>query len=209
MLHTSTIDAETLSLLRELLALPVLASHSLVGGTALALQYGHRISVDLDLFSNEQPLVFDEIVEALQLHFDGRFAYEGNFSRAGIFCYIDDIKVDIVHYPHQRIAPLVNINGIRMHSPIDICAMKIQAILGRGRKKDFWDMAELLQHFTVQEIIENHRKKYPNQMLLISIPQALTYFTDAEESEDPISLKGQTWESIKKTIQQKVSEYLM
>jgi hypothetical protein len=99
-------------------------------------------------------------------------------------------------------------DGITMYANADIAAMKVQAILGRGKKKDFWDMAELLNHFSLQQIITWHNQKYPNQMLLISIPQALTFFADAEESEEPVSLKGQTWVSIKAQIQQKVKEYL-
>ena len=86
--------------------------------------------------------------------------------------------------------------------------MKIAAILKRGVKKDFWDIAELLDEYSIADFIESYNKKYPNHQLLISIPQALTYFQDAEESEDPVSLKGQTWESVKKHIRQKVSDYL-
>lgn len=60
----------------------------------------------------------------------------------------------------------------------------------------------------LKKLMDWHKQKYPSQMLAISIPNALTYFTDAEESEEPVSLKGQTWESIKKAIQKKVSDYL-
>lgn len=95
-----------------------------------------------------------------------------------------------------------------MFSDKDIMAMKVNAILKRAQKKDFWDVAELLQHYTIKEFIINYEEKYPDQMLLISIPQALTYFADAEESEDPISLKAQTWESVQKIIKQNVSDYL-
>ncbi len=207
MLYTSTVDSNTLSILKQLLDLTILKDFSLVGGTALSLQYGHRISVDLDLFSNEK-FEHNEILKSFQGNFGNKFKYEGNFSRFGIFCFIDDIKIDIVHYPHKIIAPLDIRDGIRMYNSIDISAMKIQAILGRGKKKDFWDIAELLNHFSIQDIINNNSQKYPNQMLMISIPQALTYFTDANESEDPISLKGQTWESVQTIIKQKVSEYL-
>jgi len=101
------------------------------------------------------------------------------------------------------------INGIRFYSNEDISAMKINAILGRRKKKDFWDLYELLHHFTLSEIIGFHRKKFPNQMLLISIPQAITYFADADESEDPVSLKEQTWDEIKNFIQKKVKDYLI
>jgi predicted nucleotidyltransferase component of viral defense system len=189
------------------MSIPALSSFSLVGGTALSLQYGHRTSVDLDLFSQQkfdQAIISEKLVEC----FGSSYVFEGDFSKFGIFCYIENVKTDIVYYPHLPIAPLVTEDELRMYSSADIAAMKVQAILGRGRKKDFWDIAELLKHFTVKQIIEWHQQKYPSQMLLISIPQALTYFADADESEDPISLKGQTWTTVKQEIQQKVRDYL-
>lgn len=97
---------------------------------------------------------------------------------------------------------------IRMFSAEDMIAMKVQAILGRGKKKDFWDIAELLKHFTVSDFIQFHKEKYSSQNLLITVPQAMTYFPDAEESEDPVSLKKQTWETVKEFINAKVREYL-
>jgi len=75
-------------------------------------------------------------------------------------------------------------------------------------KKDFWDISELSYHYTITDCINFYNKKYSNHQLLISIPHALTYFADAEESEDPVSLKGQTWKNVKKHIQYKVNEYL-
>jgi len=95
-----------------------------------------------------------------------------------------------------------------MYSSADISVMKIQAILGRAQKKDFWDLHELLQHYSLQQIMDWHKQKYPNQMLAISIPHAITYFTDADESETPLSFKGQTWENVKKDIQRVVRDYL-
>ena len=86
--------------------------------------------------------------------------------------------------------------------------MKIQAILGRGVKKDFWDLYELFKHHDLQWVMDRHAEKYPNQMIAVSIPHALTYFVDADESEAPVSLKGQTWEGIKRSISQTVSDYL-
>ncbi len=86
--------------------------------------------------------------------------------------------------------------------------MKIQAILGRAKKKDFWDLYELLQHYPLQQLIDWHKQKYPSQMLAISIPHAITYFADADESETPVSFKNQTWEWIKKGISKTVSDYL-
>jgi predicted nucleotidyltransferase component of viral defense system len=114
----------------------------------------------------------------------------------------------MVYYPHPIIYPIEYYESTRMYATEDIAAMKVQAILGRGKKKNFWDMAELLKWYSLNEIISFHQKKYPSQQLLISIPQAVSFFEDANESEDPISLKGQTWESVKKIIQSHVNEYL-
>jgi hypothetical protein len=207
MLHTETVEPGTLSLLKDLMTLPALQPYSLVGGTALALRYGHRSSVDLDLFFHEK-VDFNKIIVELESTFQNRFVYKQQQTQFGIFCFIDDIKVDIVYFPHLPIADIEEEDKIRMYSSADISAMKIQAILGRAKKKDFWDLNELLHHFTLQQVIDWHKQKYPSQMLAISIPHAITYFVDADESETPVSFKKQTWESVKKGISKAVSDYL-
>jgi predicted nucleotidyltransferase component of viral defense system len=187
--------------------LPSLKSFSLVGGTALALRYGHRSSLDLDLFYHEK---FDQhqIIRDLRSEFEDKFVYKQEHTHFGIFCFINEVKVDFVHFPHLPIKPFETIEQIRFYSFADIAAMKIQAVLGRAKKKDFYDLHELLQHFSLQQIIDWHKQKYPSQMLAISIPHAITYFVDAEESETPVSFKKQTWEGIKKGISRAVSDYL-
>jgi hypothetical protein len=82
--------------------------------------------------------------------------------------------------------------------------MKVQAVLGRARKKDFWDIATLLEHYTVDDFTQFHKEKYSTQNLFVTVPQAISYFADAEDDLDPKSLKGQTWESVKSTIQKEV-----
>jgi predicted nucleotidyltransferase component of viral defense system len=207
MLHTETVESGTFSLLKKLMELPSFKSFSLVGGTALSLRYGHRSSVDLDLFLHEK---FDisSIENELKNVFGSEFNYESGHKNIGLFCYIQKIKVDIVYFPHQPIAEIEVEDNIRMYSSADISAMKIQAILGRAKKKDFWDLHELLQHYPLQQLIDWHKQKYPNQMLAISIPNAITYFTEAEDSETPVSFKNQTWEKVKKSISRSVSDYL-
>ena len=187
--------------------LKALQPFSLVGGTALSLRYGHRTSVDLDFFYHEK-FEHDPIIKALKKEFGKGYSTESKYVRWGIFCYLDDVKVDIVHHPHLPISDVEIINNIRMSGDPDIVAMKLNAILGRGKKKDFWDLSELLHHYPLNDMIRFHETKFPDQNLLITIPQAITYFDDADESEDPISLKDQTWASVKKFIQQKVSDYL-
>lgn len=207
MLHTKTVEPHTFSILKELMTIPELLNFSLVGGTALSLLYGHRMSIDLDLFSNK---VFENwiVTEALKNRFQDKFVMEEKQARFGIFCYIDEVKVDIIRHPHPLIRPETTVEDIRMFSVEDIIAMKVQAILGRGKKKDFWDIAELLQHFSIKEFIQFHKEKYTTQNLLITVPQAITYFADAEESEAPISLKNQTWQNVQEFIQKKVRDYL-
>lgn len=207
MLQLKTIEPYTFSVLNKLMKIPELQGFSLVGGTALSLLYGHRMSVDLDLFSNK-PFENIDIIEALKNGFGNSFIMEDKPVRFGIFCYIDDVKIDIVRHPHPLIRPELNIDGIRMFSTEDIIAMKVQAILGRAKKKDFWDVAELLNHYSILDFINFHKEKYATQNLFITVPQAITYFADAEESEDPISLKKQTWLSVQEFIKKKVREYL-
>jgi hypothetical protein len=187
--------------------MPELKGFSLVGGTALSLLYGHRKSVDLDLFSNK-PFENEKIIKAFEKKFKSAFDNRTFNPRFGIFCFIDQVKVDLVRHPHPLIRPEETKEGIRMFSVEDIIAMKVQAILGRGKKKDFWDVAELLNHFSVLDFIEFHKQKYTTQNLIITVPQAITYFADAEESEDPISLKKQTWKGVQEAIKKKVRGYL-
>ena len=207
MLHTETVEPRTFSLLKELLNMQGLERFYLVGGTALSLIFGHRKSIDIDLFSAEK-FETQQIVEVLSGYFKGRIFIEQKPPQFGIFCFIDDVKVDLVRHPHPLIAPAKIIEEVRMFSLEDIIAMKVQAVLGRGKKKDFWDIAELLEHFSVEDFIRFHQQKYTTQNLLISVPQAITYFKDADESEDPVSLKNQTWTGIQRAISQRVSQYL-
>ncbi len=206
MLQYSTVEPRTLDVLKQLMALPELEKFILVGGTALALYYGHRLSIDLDLFSTSD-FETEMLLPVLEKEFP-----DFNYSRpnaVGIFGFIGNVKVDFVRYQQHPLIGQVHIeDGIRLISTADIVAMKVAAVFKRAVKKDFWDIAELLEHFTVEQLIDCYNQKYPNHQLLISIPQALTYFMEAEESEGPISLKGQTWINVKKKIQQKVSNYL-
>lgn len=186
--------------------LDTLSSYNLVGGTGLSLLLGHRMSVDLDFFSNEK-IENNLIIEELMQVFKDNFVLS-SVSKVGVFGFVHQIKVDFVHYPFPILKPIVQQDNIRILSTEDIAAMKIQAILGRSVKKDFFDVSELLRLYSLDEIIAFHKSKYPLQTLHITIPQALIYFEEAEESENPISLNGMTWENVKRYIQNVVNDYL-
>ena len=207
MLQHSTIDPHALDILKKIMRIPELNDFYLVGGTALALNFGHRLSIDLDLFSTNK-FENEKIAQLLSNNFPG-FAYRNTNNPIGLFSFIDDVKDDFVqHHYHSLIETIIENDGIRMFSIADLMAMKIAAIMKRGVKKDFWDIAELLKYYSVEDFIKFYSQKYPTQQLLVSVPFVLTYFIDAEESEEPVSLKGQTWPGVKKLIQQKVNNYL-
>ena len=207
MLQTQTIEPDTFSLLKELMQMHELRHFVLVGGTALSLKYGHRRSIDLDLFSYET-FQRERLISALQKQFRKDFFIEDKPKSFGIFCSIRGIKVDLVKYPHPRIADSYKVDDVRFISTEDIIAMKVQAVFGRARKKDFWDIALLLDHYSVEDFIRFHKDKYSTQNLMVTVPQAISFFADAEEDADPVSLQGQTWESVKSKIREAVRGYL-
>ena len=208
MLRVETVEPRALSVLKRLMRLPALQDFCLVGGTALSLRYGHRRSVDLDLFTTTS-FDRDALIDALSAEFGPAFVLTPSKAAWAIFGFIEEVKVDIVKFPHPRIADIITEEGIRMYGDADLAAMKVQAILGRGKKKDFWDLHELLQHHPVQWVIDRHKEKHPNQLLAISIPSALTWFHDAEEGEDPVSLNGLSWPDVKRSIARIVNSFLL
>lgn len=207
MLQTQTVEPGTFSLLKELMEIDQLQDFLLVGGTALSLLFGHRQSIDIDLFSAGE-FNYEELLQTLKDCYGEQFAMEDKPKNFGVFCTIHQIKVDFVSYPHPLIRPPREIEGIRFISTEDVIAMKVQAVLGRARKKDFWDIATILEHYTVADFARFHKEKYSTQNLLVTIPQAITYFAEAEDDADPKSLKGQNWESVKGIIREKVRGFL-
>jgi predicted nucleotidyltransferase component of viral defense system len=182
------------------MAEPYLKDCRLVGGTALALQYGHRSSVDLDMFGDvpEDDIALLEILE-------GFGKVQGQKTSKNIKAFVvDNIKVDFVNYTHfPWIDDAVVEDGLRLASPKDIAAMKISAIEGRGSKKDFIDLYFLLQHYSLEEILGFYIQKYP-QYSMFRVRKSLTYFEDAEQQEDPIMFEKVDWETIKESIVQEV-----
>ena len=128
MLHVETVERNTLALLKDLMAAEELQDFVLVGGTALSLRYGHRKSIDLDLFSQSE---FDNqsLKDTLGVLF-GNFKSGSNNKAPGVFAYFDDIKVDFVkYYRFKNIRPVEIKDGIRLISSEDIAAMKVFAMM--------------------------------------------------------------------------------
>ena len=201
MLSLRTIESHTLELLEALMQEPALSELRLVGGTALALQYGHRSSIDLDLFGKIDIDAY-ELQSILSKH--GVLRVENETKIIHQYA-IDNIKVDVVNYPFEWISPMIEDEGVRLASPIDIAAMKVNAIEGRGTKKDFIDMYMLLQHYSLEEILGFYQQKYPNHSVFRAL-RSMTYFDDAEEQFMPQMFVDTTWEEMKQFIINKVKE---
>ena len=203
MLSYRTIVPHTLELLKKLCQEPYLMDCRLVGGTALALQYGHRTSVDLDFFGsfgNEE----DKLFTVLQPYAEVRRVKDS--PNIKIF-FMDDVKVDFVNYSiYPWIDDAVEDDGLRLASPKDIAAMKINAIEGRGSKKDFIDIYSLLQHYSLDELLKFYSQKYPNYSIYRAL-MSLTYFADADPKDTPTLFVDVTWDEMKTFIKQKVVEY--
>lgn len=203
MLHYETITSGTLELLRKLRALPLLKDTRLVGGTALALQLGHRKSVDIDLFGQIH-------VETFELNYElSRIAAVTSIKQSpNIHIYlIEGIKVDIVNYPYPWIEDVVREDDLRIAGIKDIAAMKIAAITGRGSKKDFVDIYFLLQQFSLAELIEFYLKKYSDGSEFMAL-KSLTYFEDAESDPSPEMLIDIEWDDVKRAITTACKKYL-
>lgn len=204
MLQTQTVEPGTLDLLKKCMELEALRSFTLVGGTALSLQYGHRMSIDLDFFGNVSFLDDKLILE--QLSSIGK-ADLVNKSSVMLGFFVNDIKVDIVKYKFDFIEEPITDGIIRIAHPKDIGAMKLAAISGRGKKKDFYDLYYLLEDYSLEDLIDFNKKKFPdsNEMIIL---RSLGYFDDADLDEQPILMEQISWATVKKTISKHLQNYI-
>jgi len=203
MLFYKTIDSGTLELLKNLLGIDAFKNLRLVGGTALALQIGHRKSVDLDLFGD---VILDETVFSETLSGLDKYIWLKKTPSINIFS-IQDIKVDFVKYTYPWLEKINTTDGLRLAGLSDIAAMKLAAITGRGSKKDFIDIYFLLQYFSLQQMLEFYKKKYADGSEFLVL-KSIIYFDDAEKELSPDMLIKIDWADIKSHILKKHKEYL-
>lgn len=203
MLSIQTVQPDTLELLKAISAQPEIKQLRLVGGTALALQYGHRQSVDLDFFG-KLPEDKDELIDVVR-----RAGEVTVFNRSKIILQmvVNQVKVDFVDYSrYPWIDEPVQGDGFVLASDKDIAAMKINAIMGRGTRKDFIDLYVLLQHYSLPQIMDFYRQKYPEFSEYRAL-LSMTYFDDAEMQDMPLMFIDTPWESMRTSIIQAVEAY--
>jgi hypothetical protein len=211
-LKWQTVSATLAEVLRNLMGLKELSAFRLVGGTSLSLQLGHRESDDIDLFTDQEygSVDFKDIDSMLRNSFEyvSRDLTE-DFSW-GIMRLVGNseeecIKLDMFYTdPFIREPNLVE--EIRMASVEDIAAMKMEVITTGGRKRDFWDIDELLEMYELEDILNLFLERNP----YMDIEDALNGLTDldkADQEDDPVCLLGKFWDLIKYDLEETVKEY--
>jgi predicted nucleotidyltransferase component of viral defense system len=203
MLYFQTIEPNTLSILKQLLRNERLEKFYLAGGTALALQLGHRKSYDLDFFGNTE-LSSNDIAEVLRTY---QNPTEISRTENIVIWSIDGVKVDFVKYKYPNIVEPYQSDGFRMLAIEDIAAMKLDAIKGRGRKRDFYDIYFLLKKFPLKELLSLHQLKYSDNSTFLVV-KSLSYFQDAEDDPRIMTLdEDPGWEYIKNSITRIIAEF--
>ncbi len=170
----------------------------LAGGTALALQIGHRISADLDWFTTDRPLLEPEregIRQALAQSGDFEVKYEQD---GMLFTRLIGTDVSFIYQHHPLMTPTVDYNGIRLASPTDIGLMKLAAINSRGTRRDFVDLYCLRDYISLDRLLELAAIKYADRPSFLAIAaRALAYFDDAEHQPMPSMLRPVAWKDVR------------
>lgn len=202
-MHWETVDPLLKEVLEDLMSEPLFDSFRLVGGTALSLQLGHRKSIDIDLFTadNYGSIDFESIDEFLRKQFKAVTTNHTGPIGMGITYYVghsanEQVKLDL-YYTEPFIRDPVNDENNRMASIEDIIGMKIDIIGRTGRKKDFWDLHELHDNYSIDKMISLYREKFPYGFNEDEIRKAFLNFSEADVEPDPICLLNKHWELIK------------
>ena len=195
---------DTEKLLFQLSELHELARFSLAGGTALAIQVGHRKSIDLDFFTS-QDFSSNELLELIERKWNVHDVFlDKNSASCWMNTTKERVKVDFIKDAYARIGELVQFEGLRLYPIKDIAAMKLNAITNRGAKKDFYDIYALLEDSPLTNLLELYEAKYDNRNSFAVI-KSLSYFTDAEAEPSPILLSDASWTAVKEKIRREIS----
>lgn len=196
MLYKDTVTEELLRAARELSAIADLQSFRMVGGTAIALQLGHRKSVDIDFFSNEK-LSTGSIQKLIKNHFETK---EINVTWDHLWFFWNEIRIELypdwpVPFLHQSVTE----DGLRLASLPDLAAQKLNAIVGRREKKDYIDLYFLFEHLGMQDILTGFRKYDPlisAKSLVFALSEVKVAITN--QSVMPEMIKSFSWEEVVK-----------
>ena len=201
-LQFQTVKPILRSTLERLMAIEAFSPFRLVGGTSLSLRYGHRISDDIDLFTDAEYGSFDfhRLQEILQMEFPYCQGDCGKIVSFGASYIVgnskdDSVKLDLF-YTDAFIRPVEIYENIRMASVDDIVAMKMD-VMPHCRKKDFWDLNELQSKFTLNQMLDLYEEKFPYDYTREEIIIGLNNFSKADDEPNPICFRNKQWDLIK------------
>lgn len=203
MLQAHTVSAPLLDLTRQLCALPALEHFHLAGGTAIALQIGHRKSIDIDFFT---PHSFD--ATSLRATLESLFQLRTNeVLKNGLLGEINSIKADFLSHQYPLLHEPVVLEGVRMYHLSDLVAMKLNAIVGNGtRLKDYVDVAFLSSRFCLEEMVDCFVRKYPLSNGMMAL-KSLAHRADINfEIAIEYAKDGLTWEQVNERIHAMLTE---
>ncbi len=180
----------------------------LAGGTALALQLGHRDSVDFDFFT-EKDFNTEELFEKLQDIFREYSVKKIQEEKNTLTIIVDnDIKLSFFTYKYPLVKPLIEEEFLRLASIEDIACMKLSAIISRATEKDYVDLYFILQKYKLADLLKLTIQKFPSldEALIL---KSLTYFNDVVEEEIIFKHQRQvSFAEVKAFLKTKVQKYL-
>ncbi len=199
--HTEVITPQVERVLAELGSQGVVAPFYLAGGTALALSFGHRRSIDLDFFTTES-FQEDQLLRGLQPQ--TRLSVIAREHQT-LHLHIGNVKVSFLGYAYPVLFPLLSLAGVKVADPRDIACMKISALAGRGTRRDFFDVYVAARQYGLNDLLALFRRKYAAaDYSTIHILKSLTFFADAERDPLPDLLLPLTWDDVKHFFQAEV-----
>lgn len=201
-MFTKAVSPDTLRSLKKLGGGKVLGQAYLAGGTALALHIGHRVSYDMDFFTQE---VFEEEVMLSKLNSLGEFVKD-QVSWRTVLGTLAKVKFSIFYYEYPLVDETMEFEGLRIATPKDISAMKLLAISDRGARRDFVDLYFMREMFPLEQVFEWYDLKFGNlEERRYHLLRGLSYFEDAEQQDMPIMFKPVDWVSVKKYFEAEVA----
>lgn len=204
MLFKNTVSPECFELLKRIHASSAFHEFALAGGTSLSLRIGHRISVDLDFFS-EKNFNSENLAEIISKEFRNCIVLVIEKNTVNVM--IESIKVQFLGHLYGTLRPYEILEDTKHYSFEDIAAMKLNALANRGEKKDFWDYSFLLERLLPLDTIEHFQRKYQKRDPWHVI-KSLSYFQDADNQPDPIIIKPVSWQEVKKNVLQAQKEIM-
>lgn len=205
MMHEDILNKDQRKLIKSIKNLP--KKSYMAGGTALALQLGHRTSLDFDFYTSEH-FETEKVLADIQEIFS-KVKVE-RIVKDTIILEINGVSFSLFYYPYDLIQPLVNFKNVKLASIEDISAMKMVAVSMRGKRRDFIDTYYILKKFGLDEIIKLTLKKYPSYQPMV-ILKGLIYFRDAEDEDISRKIeifdKDYSWEKVKSKITEEVQKY--